>query len=232
MPQQRGCPTQIASIRIQRDDRMNQKQPAPEIARTAEPTTTRLRVDGHALNARPELDAASAQRELTPAARAATAASSASGSSGPGVPPNPNHASSPPSPSPTPAPTPWIAEPKTWLGVVITCLLGALPIVTLVLVRKPGSAPEVLPRSTEVFETAAAPPQVIGVSAPAAALPEAAIEAAPEVLAAPLEPGVARAAGVPSACSNSAPTLRSPPTPRRTPAVSSPAPSRTSWFHR
>ena len=206
---------------------MTEKQPALEIARTAEETTARLRIDRPTGNLRPEPDAASSPRAFTPAARAE---SSARVSSGPSAPPN--APLSPPYAAPEAAPAPWFAKHKTSLGVVITCFLGALPIIALVFVRGQGSALEVPPSPTEVIATAAAPTQVGEVSARAAVLPKSALEAEPEVVATPREPRVAPAAAVQIARAKSAPALCSPPSSGPTAAVSSPAPLRTSWFHR
>jgi hypothetical protein len=120
---------------------------------------------------------------------------------------------------------------KTWPGVVIACLLGAVPIIALVLVRWLGTGPEdaaTLP--AEVIETAAASPRTIDVSAPASLLPKpttAEAEVEPEVVDPLLEPRVAPAqvAQVARAAQVARKSTTAPTNP-------TPAPVRSSWFHR
>jgi hypothetical protein len=170
-------------------------------------------------------------RALTPAAPAASQASQAKESSGPAAPPN--EPLSLPNTAPEAAPTPLIAKPKTWLGVVIACLLGATPIIALVLVRWQGNGAEVPATSTEAIETGSAPTQVIAVSPPASLLPKSAIaEAELEVVDAPLTPGVAPEAVAQGARTKRTPSLTSPQLSGPSPAPSTSAPVRRSWFHR
>ncbi len=77
-------------------------------------------------------------RALTPAARAASLARDRSRAAAP-----PNNPRSVPDAAPEADPTALTTNPKTWLGVVIACLLGAVPIILLVLVRWQGNGPEV-----------------------------------------------------------------------------------------
>jgi len=165
-----------------------------------------------------------ANRAFTPAARAAILARDSSGAAAP-----PNGPLSLPDAAPEADPAPMIAKPKAWPGVLIACLLGALPIIALVLVRWQGNGAEDSATPTEVIETRAAPTQIIDVSAPASTVPKPASTAAePEVVDAPLEPRVAPAAAAQVARLK----LSSPPISRPSPAPSSPAPVRSSWFHR
>jgi len=174
-------------------------------------------------------------RAFTPAARAASLARDSSAAGAP-----PNAPRSRPDAAPEAEPAPLSARPKGWLGVVIACLLGAVPIITLALVRWQGNGAEVPETPTEVFATAAAATQVSDIFAPASQVGPALTEVEPEVAEAPLEPGGVPAAAAPVARTKStvAPTNTARPSADRglaskpTQAAHAPAPVRSSWFHR
>ena len=253
---------------------MNAKQPPLEIARAAEQATVEPpRVDAGGAKARQTLEAEDAtpeplalspykfsrieispqlrnaasyeqlspSRSFTSAARAASLARECSGRANPPNPP----LLLPPKAGPEPDPV--LAKPKTWPGVVIACLLGAMPIIALVLVRWQSNGPEDPLPPIGVIETAPPPTGAVDISAPASLAAKPAMvepEPEPEVVDALLEPGVAPAAAAQVAHTKSTAgmadstrpsadrVLASKPSSRPNPGPCLPAPVRSSWFHR
>lgn len=216
---------------------MTEKETSFELARTAEQTTTDpTRLDG-AANQRQQLKPASAHSqalafsspafsriEVSPELRKAMSYVQFSRLELENF-----HDTPPPRPARTPA-----GKSKTWLGVAVTCLLGALPIIALALVRAhgQGSAADA-PPPLEAFETGAARTQLVEVSAPAGEdSAPATSEFEPKRVDDQLEPPVAPAPVAPIARAKNSPSLapRTLAKPSRAPDAA--APVRHSWFHR